>query len=428
MIPDKKVFCIVPFTMLYSLNNGDYRACCHSEPGFPSDLDPAIPANYFREPVKDVWNNSYYKQLRLDMVNGVQNKTCATCWKMEANNEYSFRHKYNLGQREDEVNSLVAEAVANNGTLISTPRSIQIKLGNLCNLKCIMCNQASSNLIQEEADEWKKTQEQLPKWIQWVDKHEIDWTGIDEKSNLEELWTNLSYGLVNADQLQLVGGEPLVNPITPLILERLVECGAAKDMTVYIISNLTSLTNKMVELLSAFKQSVISVSWDHINPEKFRFIRFPADYAHFKKNLDRLLTATNIDPKVSITFNIFNIYDVPEIFDELEKVSQTRQGEYTVNLQYVENPNYFSIRYLEQDQKDAIIALVHDYLERTADYKVWKDNESTYNQLKLIDQILGKPLTDFNETVKERTRVLRLYDRTRKTDYKALFPFIKDYE
>jgi len=427
MPTNKKTFCIVPYTMLYSMNNGDYRACCHSEPGIPQDNDPTKAISFMEEPLEEVWNNKYYKDLRLDMANGVQNKTCETCWKMEANDEYSFRNKYNLAYSDELVDSLITEAIANDGEMSKTPASIQIKLGNLCNLKCIMCNQASSNLIQDEVIFWQKKQVEVPAWLKWVEDWEIDWTGIDQNINLDAIWDNLKVGLINAEQIQLVGGEPLVNPITPVILERLVECDAAKNIRIYFISNLTSLSKRMIGTLSEFRHSVISVSWDHVDPDKFRFIRFPARYEHFRKNVDKLLDS-KIEPKVSVTVNIFNMFDVAEIFDEFEKVSQTREYEYTVNLQYVENPNYFSIRYLEPDQKECIIKIVNDYLDQTADYKVWKDNPSTYSQLRSIEQIVSKPLTDFDEVVKERTRVLRMYDEIRKTDYKQLFPFIKDYD
>lgn len=429
MTPENQTFCIVPFTMLYSMNNGDYRACCHSEPGLPIDSDLTVPANFFNDTFEEVWNNNYFKQLRLDLINGVKNKTCATCWKMEDNSEYSFRNKYNLNEKREEVIQFYTkEALENNGAISWTPQSIQIKMGNLCNLKCIMCNQASSNLIQDEIVKWKEERIQIPKWLRWVDDHEIDWTGIDENTNFEYLYANLKGGLTKTDQIQLVGGEPLVNPMTPLLLQRLIDEGVAKNIRIYFISNLTSLTDKMVDMLSKFKESVISVSWDHVDAEKFRFIRFPANYAHFEKNIKKLLSAKNIDPKISTTFNIFNIFDIPAIFNEFEKISQTRAEEYTVNFQYVENPNYFSIRYLDDDQKTQLIDTVYQYLKDTKNYKIWKDNLPTYNQLASIEKILSQPLTNFEEVVKERTRVLRLYDQTRKTDYKLMFPYIRDYE
>jgi len=427
MSTNKKTFCIVPYTMLYSMNNSDYRACCYSEFGIPSEDDPTKAINFNETPLEEVWNNKYYRDLRLDLANGVQNKTCATCWKMEANNEYSFRNKFNLNTTDEVVDKLVVETVENNGIITTTPATIQIKLGNLCNLKCIMCNQASSSLIQDEVIFWKKKEAVVPKWLQWIEDWEIDWTGIDQTVNLDAIWDNLKVGLINTEQIQLVGGEPLVNPITPVLLERLVECDAAKNIRIYFISNLTSLSTRMINTLSEFRHSVISVSWDHVNPDKFRFIRFPARYKHFRKNVDKLL-ASKVEPKISVTFNIFNIYDVAEIFDEFEKVSQTREYEYTINLQYVEDPTYFSIRYLESDQKECIINLVDDYLTRTADYKVWRENPSTYSQLKSVEQIVSIPQADFDEVVKERTRVLRMYDEIRKTDYKQLFPFIKDYD
>jgi hypothetical protein len=187
------------------------------------------------------------------------------------------------------------------------------------------------------------------------------------------------------------------------------------------------LPPKIIKLLSQFKYAASSVSWDHVDPEKFRFIRFPARYDHFKKNIDTLHFKTTIEPKISCTLNIFNIYDLESIFDEFEKTRKGR-SHYTVNIQFVENPNYFSIRYLETEQKEEIIKLVEQYLEKSKDYLIWKDLPATYNQLSTIKEQLVSTVDNFKEVVKERTRVLKMYDKERDTDYKSLFPYIKDYE
>jgi MoaA/NifB/PqqE/SkfB family radical SAM enzyme len=218
----------------------------------------------------------------------------------------------------------------------------------------------------------------------------------------------------------------LVNPSTPLILERLVAEGYAQDIRVYFISNLIILTDKLEDTLSNFKEVVISVSWDHVDPDKFYFIRFPGKYSKFRKNIDKLV-ASNIEPKVSVTIDIFNIYDIADIFKEFESISRQIQREYTINLQYVEKPEYFSLRYLEPAQKQEIIAISKKFLEDTKDYKLWKENVHAFRQVASLEQILSDTPSDFDRVVKERTRVLRMYDLMRKTDYKSLFPYIKEY-
>lgn len=423
-IPKYKTFCIIPYTRLHSLNNGDYRACCHTEPGLPNSHGE--PANMFTDRFEDVWNNEYFKTLRLDMINGKQNKTCSVCWKMESQKEYSFREKYNLDHTETELEYFYNETLEEKGLTNTIPRSIQIKIGNLCNLKCIMCNQASSNLIQKEIVKWQNKKDIVPKWLDWVDGHKIDWTGL-RPENFEVFYSKMRLGLIATKQIQIVGGEPLVNDATTMLMERLIDEKVSHNIDIYIISNLTTLPPKIIKLLSQFKHATISVSWDHVDPEKFKFIRFPANYAHFKKNISTLHLHTKIEPKVSCTLNIFNIYDIESIFDEFE---ETRKGRshYTVNIQFVENPNYFSIRYLEVEQKEEIIRLVEQYLQKSKDYLIWKDLPATLNQLSTIREQLLSTLDNFGEVVKERTRALRMYDKERATNYKSLFPYIKDYE
>jgi MoaA/NifB/PqqE/SkfB family radical SAM enzyme len=409
------------------MNNGDYRACCWSEPGLPSDVYPDEAANFYKEPIEKVWNNSFFTNLRTDLATGVQNKTCNTCWKQEEAGEFSYRQKFDLDLKNEEKEKIINETLTTNGILSNTPKTIQIKIGNLCNLKCITCNQAASSLHEKEVLEWKKNNIKLPSFLEWINSYEIDWDGINENTNLEIVYKNYKHGLENADLLQLIGGEPLVNPITNYIIERIIEDGYAHQLELYIISNLTTLNDKVLKHFSKFKQTIVSISWDHVESNKFNYIRFPATYKHFRTNVERLLNKPNILPKISTTFSIFNIFDLEEIFDEFEKVSQQVSVHFDVNFVIVDEPNYFSIRYLEKEQKQKIMEIVKSYVLKNKDYKIFKENPYLLEIFNRFDNILNHDVEDFDAVVIERTRVLQMYDNVRKINYRELFPYIKEY-
>lgn len=414
---------------MYSLNNGDYRACCFSDFGIPEDHDVTKPVNAFKTPIEQVWNNNYYKQLRLDMANGVQNPTCKTCWVKESNGEFSHRQKYNSDNnvQDEKVRSLCKNVIASDGVFNDMPRIIQIKIGSLCNLKCIMCNQASSSLIESEVKEWKKENIELPQYIKFIDQYPEDWKGTTTSEQAEILYNNYKSAIENCQDIQLVGGEPLVNPFTDFILKRLIEEDKAKNKNLYFITNLTSLNKKIISQLQKFRYTTISVSWDHVDADKFKYIRFPANYNHFRENFNKLINHPNINVKLSPTFSIFNIFDVEAIFDTFKELS-LNQAEFTINPNWVENPKYFSIRYLEDEQKHFVADYIETYLEKNKNEKFFIENQPLFYMFKSIRNMMFKPLSDFDEVVKERTRVLKLYDETRGTDYKKMFPYIKDYK
>jgi MoaA/NifB/PqqE/SkfB family radical SAM enzyme len=424
-----KTFCIVPFNMMYSLNNGDYRACCFSEPGVPSDGDVTKPVNAFNTPIEEVWNNKYYQQLRYDLSTGTKNKTCATCWKKEENNEFSHRQKYNsdAGITDEQIEDLSAIAISNNGHYSALPKVIQIKTGNLCNLKCIMCNQASSSLIEEEVTLWKEQKIQLPQYIEFIDQYEEKWRGSITDQDAEHLYLNYEKAIIDCDELQLVGGEPLVSPVTHYIINQLISKNIAQHKGLYFITNLTSLNKKLIEKLEQFKFTTISVSWDHVDKEKFNFIRYPANYQHFRKNFDKLSNSSSIHLKLSPTFSIFNIFDIEQIFDTFKELSY-RQKDFTINPNWVEQPKHFCIRYLEPEQKHEVADYIEAYVEKNKNEKMFLENPPFFEMFKSIRNMLFKENFDFEEVTKERTRVLKLYDDTRNTDYKSLFPYIKDYQ
>ena len=82
---DKSTFCILPFKHLYADPDGKVRPCCISKPIEGKNLK----TNH----IADVYNTEPFKKLRLDLVNGVKNDICETCWdreKVGANSQRIF--------------------------------------------------------------------------------------------------------------------------------------------------------------------------------------------------------------------------------------------------------------------------------------------------------------------------------------------------
>jgi hypothetical protein len=65
--------------------------------------------------------------------------------------------------------------------------------------------------------------------------------------------------------------------------------------------------------------------------------------------------------------------------------------------------------------------MVESYLQKNKDKKIFKDNPDMLQLVKSISNYMNTPVTDADEVIEERTRVLDLYDKTRKTNYRSLF-------
>jgi len=425
-------FCLLPFTHISSTNDGNYRACCCSEEVVITKED-GTPYNMRRDNVITVWNSTQYKQLRLDLLNGIKNPTCDYCWNYEAGGAYSKRQKSNDEKHDmyPDYNIFIEDALANNGALSTPPTDLDVKVGTQCNLKCIMCYPGSSSLHQDERDQIESMGEELPGLLKFHDTRVKTFNLKVEEFNprdldVENIIDNLDPSLQQAIHMSLVGGEPLVTKTTQRLLEQCVERGYAKNMMLQIITNLSVINPKTIALLEQFKHPMLCVSYDHIDPAKFNFIRYPADYNVFKTNFEKLWKNTKIEKKLSTTWGIFNIFDFEEIFAEWESIAQRQERRFVINFGLIYYPDYFSLRYLESEQKAEITERIQSFMSTNSNWKIFTDNPEFTESVISVPGYMGEQADNHLEVCKERTRVLELYDSIRGTDYKTLFPYIKN--
>lgn len=384
-------------------NSGEYRVCCESF-GFGPNIQT--------DDASEVWNSDYYKQLRIDLINGIQNKNCDSCWKVEQNGGHSMRKNENSHYSDDDIQEIISNVTNGHNRIL--PKLFDFKLGNLCNLKCIMCCQLSSSLHESEVRTWKSKNIKLPALLDYIEityKNENQQYRID-KNNCDNILENLKSILPHLTTLQLVGGEPLINPFTFEIVDKLIQLGYAKNLKLDIITNLSVVDDLFIKKLEQFKSVQLTCSYDHVDPVKFHFIRYPANYTEFKHNFDKILKS-DINVSISTTFSIFNIFDLEQILDEFEKL------QLPISFNYVVDPNYFSIKYLDPDQKLKVIQIVDKVLKK--DYNIFSKNTGLVTYLRDIEKLLYADQSDYEQVIAERTRVLALYDSTRKTNYNETY-------
>lgn len=408
-------FCPLPFIHITSTNDGNYRVCCYSEETAITKPN-GTPYNMRTDSIVDVWNSDFYKTLRSDLLADIENSTCSTCWKHESSGVFSKRQ-----QSLEELKGLYTV-----GIVEKVPTMLNIKVGSLCNLKCITCYPGASSQHQEEVEEWISSGETPPQLIKIFDdrlkKLNISLEDYNPKNiDVSAVIKNLDPSLSKSKELSLVGGEPLVNPVALELIRHCVDQGYSKHMMLSVITNLTTINPKMLKHFNSFKHPIIMVSYDHVDPIKFNYIRYPASYDHFYNNFKKIISDDRIQVKLSTTWSIFNIFDIPEIFDQWEIVSQEYKKRFIINFQFVIYPNYFNIQYLNKEKKEEISKTINQYLEKNYHFKIFKDNPDMLRLVQSIDNFMNTPVTDYEKVTKERNRVLKLYDKTRNTDYLKYF-------
>lgn len=410
---------MLPFTSICTERNGQLQACLMSERYSES--------NVYEQDLSIGWNGEYYRKLRLDLLNGVENPNCRRCWEANLRGMDSKRTQTNFERREQLADPKFLQALEdckNNDGYFSLPADqLDLKINNTCNLKCMMCNPYQSSSHEVEIKLMRKSDIQVPRWIEYVESILGD-KGKPVKQS--PLTNSIKSALANLRVLLIDGGEPMTSPDLEEILDYCIEHGHT-EMMVGFVTNLTKIPDGILDKLNKFWDVHLWVSWDHYDGDKFKFIRYPADYNQFLANFELLKKYPRFKVGVSLAISVFNVYAIPKLLDHFEELAQQGYLRDGVLPKFVHAPDYLSIEYLEPGQKAELHQMFTDYLEKNKDYLIFKDS-NTATKLRNSAVILTHDPVDFLDVVKERTRVLKLYDPIRNTDYKAMCPYIKDYE
>ena len=84
-------FCVIPWTQLAVKPNGSVRTCCLMS-NSPVKEKGQIGFNLGKDSVYDGWNSSLQTSIRKDLLDGIQNINCKTCWEKEKVGLSSFTY------------------------------------------------------------------------------------------------------------------------------------------------------------------------------------------------------------------------------------------------------------------------------------------------------------------------------------------------
>lgn len=83
-------FCILPWIHAHVLPSGDVIPCCAVEVG------NSVLGNVHKKPLKEIWNDDAFKEIRLKMLNGEPVDACRVCYSQESFGGNSLRLKSNI--------------------------------------------------------------------------------------------------------------------------------------------------------------------------------------------------------------------------------------------------------------------------------------------------------------------------------------------
>jgi len=272
-------FCVLPFIQQFVNTDNKISPCCISDysHGGPVYKD----ANSF--------NCDYLKNIRRQMLYSQKPKPCNVCWKAEENGKVSKRIQVNKQFEGWEYTT------NGSGYMYTMPQYYDLRPGNVCNLKCVMCNPQNSS--------------------KWIEDNHLSMTPYGEivKFSDETINDILSNSAI-IKRLQLAGGEPFYMPSVKRLLKGLVDSGDSKHINLQITTNLTIINKSILQLLEHFQKIVITISVDGIG-EVGEYIRFPMNWEKFENNLDTLLQQKHIYTAINCTKSQLNAEHIDTLLD-----------------------------------------------------------------------------------------------------------------
>jgi len=310
---NSSTFCPLPWIHLATRPNGDVRVCCtaNASGAGPDDVKDAglvkrdgRVMNLRDNTIEEVWNSDYMKSIRLKMLDGGIPSSCTKCFEEESNGIISKRVWETIVWKDRIDIQSVVDKTSTDGSLPVDIPYFDLRLGNLCQLKCVMCSpHDSSSWIKD----WKQ---QYPKYKTFELKQDQDWdrsfdyTWYQKGSFLDTMKSQAH----NIKELYFAGGEPLLIPEHYKILEFMVDSGNAKNCILRYNSNGLELPSKLFDLWKHFKQVKFNFSIDALG-EQNDYIRYPSKWADVEKNI-RLLDQTddNIVVNIACAVQLLNVY------------------------------------------------------------------------------------------------------------------------
>lgn len=287
----KHSFCPIPWIHTSMDSIGNLRLCCMAN---------LAPFSYFRKEDQTRYNaefdllprnHEYSKFVRSEMLKGNKSDMCRQCWVLEdaglnSNRMSALEHSY-----PDEIYRAV-ELTEEDGTIDPKDfpiRYYDLRLGNKCNSRCIICNSENSSM-------WGRL---------------VDWShGILETPYLKHLMKNSS----TIDRMYFTGGEPMIGKNHWQLLDFFIEEGHAGHIALDYNSNGVVMTKNILDKWKHFKSVGVGFSVDGIG-EVYEKIRIPSKWKTIEKNLQLFDDYGHSNTCASfamtvLSLNILNIIDL----------------------------------------------------------------------------------------------------------------------
>ncbi len=381
-------FCVLPWISIEASPIGTVRPCCLADDEILDNNGNKF--TLATAEFDDIQNSNHMRDLRTEFLAGNKPATCRKCW----NEEESGRKSKRMHTLDRLKHVLDGEQWINEPKPLM---SLDLKLGNICNLKCRICGSWSSSQFAGEEISFLPRAEQKSSHA-----YKMLRAGAWPRENTH-FWSEIDSVLTDIRYIEFTGGEPFMIDQHFDMLQGIVDRGIAGQVEIHYNTNGTIFPERGPEIWKHFKTVEVAFSIDDLGA-RFEYQRSNAVWHTVIQNINNFKLMREQMPNLQLqcctTVNVFNVR-------YLDQVAQwiTEQSFDFVYWNIMHDAWYFSISRLPADAKQELAG----YLSMCDAPQVYRpdferiinfmnngesmDGTETCKQIRILDQRRNQDLT-----------------------------------
>ena len=409
-----------PFTGLATREDGAIKICCRSQPiGWIQD-----------QSLEEVWNSEEMKTVRKQILNNERPNVCKPCFDLEDQGVQSLRQRHIENAIPESRFNLYPDALNKLSKDYSMPfefPTMEIKINNLCNLKCRMCNPLDSTSWKDwHAVEsfYEKENNYLVPTVRKLTKKPGQYIGPFDNS--KNWWNSFEKLLPHFRRVEFAGGEPLMDPYHYRILDMLAQYG--DNIELKYATNGTTLGIKggrtIYDYWPKFKSIAVNVSIDGIH-NVYEYIRGNGKFSTVEENIKIFKTFPNISRVVgAFTVQANNITQIDQVIEYFLKEMEIIFYSHRVNY-----PRALSAQTLPLPLKNQIIKKLEVIKQNFRNYPIIKNHSilERITEQQIQDNINFLKAKDLSEYWQDCVNFNLALDKTRNQTMLDVNPEFKPY-
>jgi MoaA/NifB/PqqE/SkfB family radical SAM enzyme len=419
-----KTFCAIPFMGPMVDTTRKIRACCMTNErvsgGIKIKDQPALAGE---TTLMDAWNSEHVIDMRKKMINNELVESCNGCYFQEQIGKTSNRQhsiiEWTDKLGKEKFDKIIETIIKNDFISTDTPTYLDLRLGNLCNLKCRMCNPWNSSQIAKEHFELFENNEKYKKlWIQIVGKNinipeeETPWY----ESNF--FWDEIISFIPNLKKVYLTGGEPTLIENNFRFMQEIINQGYAEQIVLFFNINCTNVNSRFLNLISQFKRVEINASVDGIGATN-DYIRFPSKWKQIEKTLNQLAELNNVHLNITPTLTIYNTLECDNIILFAKELSLKHKRRIGVDYSFNRGNDALNSTLIDLKYRQPVINRLGDLLKDPWVNHVALTRNAVESLIGLLSSTYSGDTVKYIEIFKDFTEVL---DESREQNFKETFP------